>query len=177
MPGTAWSSSAALSATRRRRNHVKKIIGKPCAGKPHARIERGQGKRILTDTAPLTTNEELDLRVHAFGGSVAVGHGQARDRRVAVFVLSVEVGVEAGQCVARVVAIQLGRSWPRRWVRMAANSRTRAARVVISGQAAIRSSRWRRVWSGRPAGRLRSQETRRRGAGATRSGSARPWLM
>jgi PPE-repeat protein len=24
-------------ATRRQRNHVKKIIGKPCAGKPHAR--------------------------------------------------------------------------------------------------------------------------------------------
>ena len=34
-----------------------KIIGKPCAGKPHARIERGMGKRIRTaDTAPLTTN-------------------------------------------------------------------------------------------------------------------------
>ena len=34
-----------------------KIIGKPCAGKPHARIERGMGKRTcFADTAPLTTN-------------------------------------------------------------------------------------------------------------------------
>ena len=38
-----------------------KIIGKPCAGKPHARIERGTGKRIRTaDTAPLTTNDGLE---------------------------------------------------------------------------------------------------------------------
>jgi hypothetical protein len=43
-------------AIRRLRNHVKKIIGKPCAGKPHARIERGMGKRVREDTAPLTTN-------------------------------------------------------------------------------------------------------------------------
>lgn len=52
---------AAPSATRRLRNHVKKIIGKPCAGKPHARIERGTGKGIHNvDTAPLTTNEWTD---------------------------------------------------------------------------------------------------------------------
>jgi hypothetical protein len=30
---------------RRLRNPVKKTIGKPCAGKPHARIERGKGKQ------------------------------------------------------------------------------------------------------------------------------------
>jgi hypothetical protein len=51
----ACTGSAALSVTRRLRNHVKKIIGKPCAGKPHARIERGMGKRACyADTAPLT---------------------------------------------------------------------------------------------------------------------------
>ena len=38
----------APSATRRRRNHVKKTIGKPYAGKPHVRIERGMGKRART---------------------------------------------------------------------------------------------------------------------------------
>ncbi|MGA3255607.1 MAG: hypothetical protein ABSD32_16105, partial [Mycobacterium sp.] len=38
--GTACIACAAPSAIRRQRNHVKKIIGKPCAGKPHARIER-----------------------------------------------------------------------------------------------------------------------------------------
>jgi hypothetical protein len=32
---------------------------KPCAGKPHARIERGMGKRVRpAETAPLTTNGE-----------------------------------------------------------------------------------------------------------------------
>jgi RNA-directed DNA polymerase len=40
---TACTAAEAPSATRRLRNHVKKIIGKPCAGKPHARIERGMG--------------------------------------------------------------------------------------------------------------------------------------
>ena len=61
--GTACTACAAPSATRRLRNHAQKIIGKPCAGKPHARIERGMGKRIRSaDTAPLTTN-----------GSTAVG--------------------------------------------------------------------------------------------------------
>ena len=39
--GTACTACAAPSATRRLRNHAQKIIGKPCAGKPHARIERG----------------------------------------------------------------------------------------------------------------------------------------
>ena len=54
---TAYTSSPAPSVTRRLRNHVQKIIGKPCAGKPHARIERGMGKRnCFADTAPLTTN-------------------------------------------------------------------------------------------------------------------------
>src|SRR3954469_5767402 len=36
--------------------HVRKIIGKPYAGKPHVRIERGMGKRTRESTAPLTTN-------------------------------------------------------------------------------------------------------------------------
>jgi len=35
--GTACTGSAAPSATRGQRNHVKKIIGKPYAGKPHVR--------------------------------------------------------------------------------------------------------------------------------------------
>ena len=47
----------ARSAIRRQRNHVKKIIGKPYAGKPHVRIERGMGKRACSGTAPLTTND------------------------------------------------------------------------------------------------------------------------
>src|SRR5215218_6372104 len=62
--GTACIGSAAPSATRRLRNHVKKIIGKPCAGKPHARIERGQRKRAHTGTAPLTTNGVLRCSIH-----------------------------------------------------------------------------------------------------------------
>jgi hypothetical protein len=32
--------------------HVKKIIGKPYAGKPHVRIERGMGNRARKSTAP-----------------------------------------------------------------------------------------------------------------------------
>src|SRR5712672_3839459 len=55
--GTASTGSAAQSAIRRQRNHVKKIIGKPYAGKPHVRIERGMGKRACSGTAPLTTND------------------------------------------------------------------------------------------------------------------------
>ena len=39
------TSSAAPSATRRRRNHAKNTIGKPCAGKLPARIERGMENR------------------------------------------------------------------------------------------------------------------------------------
>src|SRR6185312_7568426 len=63
LTGTACTDFAAPSATRRLRNHVKKIIGKPCAGKPHARIERGMGKRIrFADTAPLTTNGTARVR-------------------------------------------------------------------------------------------------------------------
>ena len=31
---------------------IMKIIGKPCAGKPHARIERGMGKRALMAPRP-----------------------------------------------------------------------------------------------------------------------------
>ena len=59
LTGTACIACVAPSAIRRQRNHVKKIIGKPCAGKPHARIERGMGKRIRTaDTAPLTTTDK-----------------------------------------------------------------------------------------------------------------------
>ena len=57
--GTACTGCAAPSAIRRRRNHVKKIIGKPYAGKPHVRIERGMGKRAAHGTAPLTTNGRL----------------------------------------------------------------------------------------------------------------------
>jgi hypothetical protein len=54
----ACTSSWAPSVTRRQRNHVKKTVGKPCAGKPHARIERGMGNRIrFVGTAPLTTND------------------------------------------------------------------------------------------------------------------------
>ncbi len=55
----ACTSSWALSDTRRQRNHVQKTVGEPCAGKPHARIERGMGNRACSaDTAPLTTNDE-----------------------------------------------------------------------------------------------------------------------
>jgi hypothetical protein len=35
---------------------TKKIIGKPCAGEPHAWSERGQRKRARKSTAPLTSN-------------------------------------------------------------------------------------------------------------------------
>lgn len=40
-----YTSSWAPSDTRRRRNHVQKTVGKPYAGKPHVRIERGWGNR------------------------------------------------------------------------------------------------------------------------------------
>jgi hypothetical protein len=46
------------SVIRRQRNHVSKTIGKPCAGKPHARFERGMGNRARSaSAAPLTTND------------------------------------------------------------------------------------------------------------------------
>src|ERR1700683_5594574 len=49
--------SVAPSDTRKLRNHVKKTVGKPYAGKPHVRIERGMGNQVRSsDTAPLTTN-------------------------------------------------------------------------------------------------------------------------
>ena len=54
--GLTGTACAAPSAIRRQRNHARKIIGKPDAGKPHVRIERGMGKRARTGTAPLTTN-------------------------------------------------------------------------------------------------------------------------
>jgi hypothetical protein len=54
--GKASTSSPGLSAIRGLRNHAKKVIGKPYAGKPHTRIERRTGKRACTGTAPLTTN-------------------------------------------------------------------------------------------------------------------------
>ncbi|MGQ0680735.1 MAG: ABC transporter substrate-binding protein, partial [Actinomycetota bacterium] len=41
------------------RNYVRKTIGKPCAGKPHARFERGMRKRARKSTAPLTTNDHF----------------------------------------------------------------------------------------------------------------------
>jgi hypothetical protein len=31
---------------------IRKIIGKPCAGKPHARIERGMGKQAYAALRP-----------------------------------------------------------------------------------------------------------------------------
>ena len=49
---TAGTGSAAPSASRRRRGHVKRIFAKPYAGTPHVRIERGMGKRARTGTAP-----------------------------------------------------------------------------------------------------------------------------
>jgi len=53
----ACISSWAPSDTRRQRNHVQKTVGKPCAGKPHARFERGMGKQgRYAAPAPLTTN-------------------------------------------------------------------------------------------------------------------------
>jgi hypothetical protein len=61
---TDW---AVPCATRRLRNHVKKTTGKPCAGKPHARIERGMGKRAREGTAPLTTNVASWKLVQACG--------------------------------------------------------------------------------------------------------------
>jgi hypothetical protein len=59
----ACTNCSAPSATRRQRNHAKKTERKPCAGKPHARIERGMGKRTGNSTAPLTTN--VDQHAHS----------------------------------------------------------------------------------------------------------------
>ena len=46
----ACISSWAPSVTRKLRNHVNKTVVKPCAGKPHARIERGMGTRSARRT-------------------------------------------------------------------------------------------------------------------------------
>jgi hypothetical protein len=59
--GTGSTGFAARSAIRGQRNHARKIIGKLYAGKPHARIERGMGKRACIGTAPLTTNGHCEL--------------------------------------------------------------------------------------------------------------------
>jgi hypothetical protein len=56
--GTGSTGSAARSAIRGQRNHAQKIIGNPYAEKPHVRIERGTGKRAVTGTASLTTNDD-----------------------------------------------------------------------------------------------------------------------
>jgi hypothetical protein len=59
----ACTSSWAPSVTRRQRNHVQKTVGKPCAGKPHARFERGKGRQGRNAApAPLTTNAHLHHR-------------------------------------------------------------------------------------------------------------------
>ena len=50
--GTGSTGSAAPSAIRRQRNHARKTIGKPYAGKPHVRIERGMGKRAIMAPRP-----------------------------------------------------------------------------------------------------------------------------
>ena len=42
--GTVYTGSMAPSAIRNQRNHVKKLICKPYARKPHVRIERGMGE-------------------------------------------------------------------------------------------------------------------------------------
>ena len=56
--GSACTDFVAPSAIRRQRNHARKTIGEPCAGKSLARFERRMGNRTcLAGTAPLTTNE------------------------------------------------------------------------------------------------------------------------
>jgi hypothetical protein len=50
--GTACTACVAPSATRSQRNHAKKIIGKPHAGKPCIRIERGWGNGALAAPRP-----------------------------------------------------------------------------------------------------------------------------
>src|SRR5664279_6395219 len=61
MPGSTtrdYTSSWAPFLTRRRRNHVQKTVGKPYAGKPDVRIERGMGKQGRQAVpAPLTTSD------------------------------------------------------------------------------------------------------------------------
>ena len=69
----ACTGSAALSVTRRLRNHVKKIIGKPCAGKPHARIERGHvmgtpSAQTLVDMASEFFRELEEVPMTIVGG-------------------------------------------------------------------------------------------------------------
>jgi hypothetical protein len=44
------------TATRRRSNHAKNTVGKRCAGKLPARIERGMETGPLNGPVPLTTN-------------------------------------------------------------------------------------------------------------------------
>ena len=72
----------ALSATRKLRNHVKKTVGKPCAGKPHARIERRMGNRACTGTdPPLTTNGDTDRRTQGWGRDRRDEPPRAQERR------------------------------------------------------------------------------------------------
>jgi hypothetical protein len=60
--GWVSTGSWAPSATQGFHRYARKIIGKPCAGKRHARIETGMGKRgRAVGGAPLTTNAERAL--------------------------------------------------------------------------------------------------------------------
>ena len=60
----ACISSWAPSDTRRLRNPDQKIVGKPCAGKPHARIERGKGKQAAS--AVLRPGLPMDPRTRRY---------------------------------------------------------------------------------------------------------------
>jgi hypothetical protein len=53
---TVCTDCVAPFAIRGLRNLVQKIIGEPCAGKPHALFEGRMGNRARVGTAPLTTN-------------------------------------------------------------------------------------------------------------------------
>ena len=61
---TGWvcTGCVAPSDIRRRRSTAMKIIGKSCAGNRTHGFERGMGKRVRKDTAPLTTNDVAATR-------------------------------------------------------------------------------------------------------------------
>src|SRR5579859_2235277 len=80
--GSDCTDCGAPSVTRRQRNHAKKTIGEPCAGKLLARFERGMRKRARrASTAPLTTNER---RAPLSGTADAGGGGRSVPPRLLI---------------------------------------------------------------------------------------------
>jgi len=121
--------------------------------------------------------DHLGLGVDSLGAAVVVREGERGGSGLAVQVEAAGEGVQVGRLAARAAVIHFCRRLALRGsgVSRPAKERTRLARAVISGQAAVspvRISCWPAVGlDGRVS---RSRAARRDDRGA-RSASARPW--